>query len=43
MVVEIAPQRAAEAVALAESAGLAGVEVKLDLAGRERALVARRP
>ena len=43
LVVEIAPQRAAEAMALAESAGLAGVEVKVDLAGRERALVARRP
>ena len=41
LVVEIAPHQAAAATALAEDAGFADVEVRLDLAGRQRTLVAR--
>lgn len=40
-VLEIAPQQAAEATALAYGAGFHDVEVRPDLAGRDRALVAR--
>ena len=42
IVVEIAPHQAEDVAALAKAAGLADVEVHLDLAGRERAVVARR-
>lgn len=41
LVSEIAPQRSAEAVAIAKTAGFTDVSVKPDLAGRERVLVAR--
>jgi release factor glutamine methyltransferase len=41
VVVEIAPHQAAEASALAREAGLVEVDVRPDLAGRLRALVAR--
>lgn len=43
LVVEIAPHQAAAAVAVATGAGLTDAEVRPDLAGRPRALVARRP
>lgn len=43
LVAEIAPHQAEEARALAEGAGLADVEVRPDLTGRARALVAHRP
>lgn len=42
LVVEIAPHQAEEAVRRAESAGLTDVEVRPDLAGRDRVLRARR-
>ena len=42
LVVELAPHQAGEAEGLAKQAGFASVEVEADLAGRERALVARR-
>ncbi len=42
IVLEIAPHQAKDVVGLAEAAGLGNVEVHLDLAGRERAVVARR-
>jgi release factor glutamine methyltransferase len=41
-VVEMAPHQASQVAALARAAGLAVVGVRPDLAGRERALVARR-
>ncbi|MHB1535098.1 MAG: peptide chain release factor N(5)-glutamine methyltransferase [Acidimicrobiales bacterium] len=41
LVVEIAPHQSAVAVALARSAGCSWAEVRPDLAGRDRALVAR--
>lgn len=43
LVVEIAPHQAGDARGLAAEAGLNGVEVRPDLNGRPRALVARRP
>jgi len=43
VVVEIAPHQAGPAQELARSAGLQSVHVHQDLAGRDRALVARRP
>ncbi len=42
VILEIAPHQATDVTALAVAAGLADVEVHLDLAGRERAVVARR-
>ena len=42
IVLEIAPHQAHDVVALAEAAGLGDVEVHCDLAGHERAVVARR-
>lgn len=42
LVVEIAPHQSAEAAAMADAAGFEEVEVRLDLTGRERILVARR-
>jgi release factor glutamine methyltransferase len=42
-VIEIAPHQAGPAAAAARLAGFADVEVHPDLAGRDRALVARRP
>ena len=42
LVVEIAPHQADEALALAQRAGFADVDVRPDLNGRARALVARR-
>jgi release factor glutamine methyltransferase len=42
LVVEMAPHQAGDACGLARAAGFASVEVRPDLAGRERALVARR-
>jgi hypothetical protein len=39
--VELAPQQAGAAVALAREAGFADVSVRPDLAGRDRVLVAR--
>jgi release factor glutamine methyltransferase len=42
LVLELAPHQAAEAKELAQAAGFAPVRVESDLAGRERALVARR-
>jgi release factor glutamine methyltransferase len=41
LVVEIAPGQAAAAASLADAAGFTAVEVRPDLAGRERVLVAR--
>lgn len=41
LVVEIAPHQAADAIGLALEAGFRDVETRLDLAGRERILVAR--
>jgi len=41
LVVEIAPHQADQAMALARTAGLHDIEVRLDLAGRRRVLVAR--
>lgn len=41
VVVEIAPHQAAEAVAIARAAGFGSADVRPDLAGRPRALVAR--
>lgn len=41
VVVELAPHQAGAAVAVAESAGLSSVRVVQDLAGRDRAVVAR--
>ncbi len=41
LVMEIAPHQADAAMAMARRAGLADVEVRLDLAGRQRILVAR--
>jgi release factor glutamine methyltransferase len=41
IVVEIAPHQSAAAIQVAEAGGLAKIEVHPDLAGRERALVAR--
>ena len=41
-VAEIAPHQAAQAMALAEGAGLDDVSVQVDLTGRERVLVGRR-
>jgi release factor glutamine methyltransferase len=43
LVVELAPHQATTAQDLARTAGFATVEVRRDLAGRERVLVARRP
>jgi release factor glutamine methyltransferase len=43
VVLEIAPHQAEEAMALAFAAGFLEVEVRPDLAGRPRALVARLP
>lgn len=43
LVLEIAPHQAGAAVASARAAGYATVEVRPDLSGRDRALVARRP
>jgi release factor glutamine methyltransferase len=43
LVVELAPHQATAAQELARRAGFAAVEVRRDLAGRERVLVARRP
>ena len=43
LVVEIAPHQADEAAALAREVGLGAVDVRIDLAGRPRALVARAP
>ncbi|MGH9059742.1 MAG: peptide chain release factor N(5)-glutamine methyltransferase [Acidimicrobiales bacterium] len=43
IVIEIAPHQAAEARALATGAGLVDVDIRPDLAGRDRALVAHRP
>lgn len=43
LVVEIGEQQGAAALDLAAAAGLGGATVELDLAGRPRALVARRP
>jgi release factor glutamine methyltransferase len=42
LVVELAPHQAAPATTLAVAAGFADVSVRADLAGRDRALVARR-
>ena len=42
LVLELAPHQAEEAAGLARSAGFTSVEVRPDLAGRNRALVARR-
>ena len=41
LVVELAPHHAGAAIALARAAGFASAEVRPDLAGRDRALVAR--
>lgn len=41
LVVELAPHQAGAAIALARAAGFASAEVRPDLAGRDRALVAR--
>ena len=41
LVVELAPHQAEAAIALARDAGFTSAEVRLDLAGRERMLVAR--
>ena len=41
LVVELAPHQAGAAIALARDAGFASAEVRPDLTGRERALVAR--
>lgn len=43
LVLELAPHQAEEAAALARRAGFAEAEVRPDLAGRHRVLVARRP
>jgi release factor glutamine methyltransferase len=43
LVVEIGHRQAAAAAGLATSAGLVGVEVRPDAAGRDRILVARHP
>jgi release factor glutamine methyltransferase len=43
LVVEIGATQGPAAVALAEAAGLVDVEVRPDLSGRDRALVARTP
>lgn len=43
VVVELAPHQAERAVATAAEAGLIGVSVRPDLAGRDRAVIARRP
>lgn len=42
LVLELAPQRATEVAGMAERAGFAHVEVRPDLSGRDRTLVARR-
>jgi release factor glutamine methyltransferase len=42
VVVEVAPHQAAAAAAVARAAGFGDVRVAPDLAGRERAVVARR-
>ena len=42
LVLELAPHRAAAVAGMAERAGFAAVEVRADLSGRDRALVARR-
>ena len=42
VVVEVAPQQAGSAAAMARRAGFADVRVARDLAGRERTVVARR-
>lgn len=42
LIVELAPHQASEARRLSTEAGFASAEVRTDLAGRERALVARR-
>jgi release factor glutamine methyltransferase len=42
LVVELAPHQSAPASALATSAGFADVQIRVDLAGRDRVLVARR-
>jgi release factor glutamine methyltransferase len=41
LVVELAPHQAAEATSLAKAAGFDEVEIRPDLAGQDRALVAR--
>lgn len=41
LVVELAPHQAGPAIALARAAGFTSAEVRLDLAGRERTLLAR--
>jgi release factor glutamine methyltransferase len=41
LVVEIAPHQSADALSLAGAAGFPSAEIRLDLAGRERMLVAR--
>ncbi len=43
LVVELSPEQAAMALELAMAAGLVDAEVRTDLTGRQRALVARRP
>jgi methylase of polypeptide subunit release factors len=42
-VLEIGADQGERAAELARAAGLAAVEVRLDLAGRDRVLLARRP